>query len=397
MCQSEFDFARMIAPIEPGEFFDEFWEKRPLIVARNQPDYYSKLLSMCDLDRMLASSELRHPTLRLIKRDSSVALQRYASDTGIADIEKVLAEYQEGATINLNYLHLHWEPLGVLCSHLENIFYRRVWVNIYLTPPASQGFLPHYDTHDVFILQLAGTKHWRIYDSPTALPLRDQYYHAAEFRPDRLLHEVALHAGDLIFLPHGYIHEALTSDCSSLHATVGVEVYTWVDLYSAALEIAARQDVRLRHSPLLGVGANEHGSASLAEQFTALLDRFAEVVRPEDMMRQVAEAILLRRRPLHYGSLSDLDALPGLDVSAVLGKRAGIIARIEVSDDSVRLSYPGKQIKMPRRVEVALRFIVEADEFEVHAIPGGLSDQSKLVLVRRLIKEGFLTIVRDQN
>ena len=35
-----FDFGLLIAPIEPSRFFAEYWEKRPLVVARQSPDYY---------------------------------------------------------------------------------------------------------------------------------------------------------------------------------------------------------------------------------------------------------------------------------------------------------------------------------------------------------------------
>lgn len=33
----------------------------------------------------------------------------------------------------------------------------------YLTPPGTQGFAPHYDDIEAFILQLEGRKHWRLY------------------------------------------------------------------------------------------------------------------------------------------------------------------------------------------------------------------------------------------
>ena len=33
----------------------------------------------------------------------------------------------------------------------------------YLTPANSQGFAPHYDDIEAFVLQLEGRKHWRVY------------------------------------------------------------------------------------------------------------------------------------------------------------------------------------------------------------------------------------------
>lgn len=34
----------------------------------------------------------------------------------------------------------------------------------YLTPPGTQGFAPHYDDIEAFILQLEGKKYWRLYN-----------------------------------------------------------------------------------------------------------------------------------------------------------------------------------------------------------------------------------------
>ncbi|CAI5513805.1 unnamed protein product [Closterium sp. Naga37s-1] len=39
----------------------------------------------------------------------------------------------------------------------------RARCNVYLTPPASQGFSPHYDDIDAFVLQIEGCKRWRCY------------------------------------------------------------------------------------------------------------------------------------------------------------------------------------------------------------------------------------------
>jgi Cupin superfamily protein len=43
---------------------------------------------------------------------------------------------------------------------LELFFRAPVGCNAYLTPPGRQGFAPHSDDIDAFILQLEGTKRW---------------------------------------------------------------------------------------------------------------------------------------------------------------------------------------------------------------------------------------------
>lgn len=35
----------------------------------------------------------------------------------------------------------------------------------YLTPPGTQGFAPHYDDIEAFVLQLEGKKKWKLYNA----------------------------------------------------------------------------------------------------------------------------------------------------------------------------------------------------------------------------------------
>ena len=43
-----------------------------------------------------------------------------------------------------------------------------------MTPPQNQGFSAHYDTHDVFVLQVAGSKRWVVHPPVLADPLPGQ-------------------------------------------------------------------------------------------------------------------------------------------------------------------------------------------------------------------------------
>jgi NAD(P)-dependent dehydrogenase (short-subunit alcohol dehydrogenase family) len=65
----------------------------------------------------------------------------------------------------------HYNVMGVAKAALEaSVRYlaadlgHPTQVNAYITPPSSRGFSPHYDVHDVFVLQVAGEKHWRIHE-----------------------------------------------------------------------------------------------------------------------------------------------------------------------------------------------------------------------------------------
>jgi ribosomal protein L16 Arg81 hydroxylase len=401
---AEFDLERVLRPIELDQFFGAYWEQRPLIVARNQPDYYAELFSMRDVDYIISSTDLRHPAIRLVKSGSDLPLRLYTHDVpwgndvfrSVADVDKVLAEYRRGATIILQALHRSWMPFARFCRNMEQHFNYPLQTNVYLTPPASQGFAPHYDTHDVLVLQIAGSKHWRIYGSPIPFPDRSLPSNSVRVEIGQPLHEFDLHPGDLIYMPRGYIHEGLTSASESLHITVGIPTFTWFDVFSEALALC-RQDVRFRKSLPMGFAEQNGAGAALQAEFRELIDVFSESVRVEDVMNRLAELFIVSTRPLLDGQLLELGDVDQVDVHTIVQHRSRIIYRIMADDHSVTLLFPGKKINFPKYGELLLRFIVETSEFNVEAMPGDVDVAEKLGLVRRLIREGFLIRAENAN
>jgi ribosomal protein L16 Arg81 hydroxylase len=137
-----------------------------------------------------------------------------------------------------------------------------VQVNAYVTPPQSQGFADHYDVHDVFVLQIAGEKQWRVRPPVLDAPLRDQPWEqrraaveqAATAEP---LLEATLRPGDCLYLPRGYLHAATALGGTSIHLTFGVHTWTRRHLVDALLarvgerltdDVEARRSLPLRAS-----------------------------------------------------------------------------------------------------------------------------------------------------
>lgn len=114
-------------------------------------------------------------------------------------------------------------------------------VNIYITPPSSQGFSPHYDTHEVFVMQIFGTKTWRLYDYKCKYPLKtweltnSEVKHYIESSPE---HEIVLSPGDVLYFPAGVVHDAFCIDELSIHITVGAGSKTVLDFLKYTMEKA---------------------------------------------------------------------------------------------------------------------------------------------------------------
>ncbi|MGL6342920.1 MAG: JmjC domain-containing protein, partial [Waterburya sp.] len=149
-----FNFDQLLQPISPSNFFSEYWEQRPLIISKRDSSYYSSLFSIKDIDDVIYFSEAKYPDLRMLK-NGQILPQTYECQERFSSINKIYEAYNQGSTIVLNNLQYRWKPLAFFCRDIEIFLNHPVNVNLYLTPQSSQGFSAHYDTHEVFILQIS--------------------------------------------------------------------------------------------------------------------------------------------------------------------------------------------------------------------------------------------------
>jgi hypothetical protein len=333
---------------------------------------------------------LRFPGFRLVKEGAKLEIGDYTVDlpwrpvpfTRAADVERVLAEFEAGATIVIQGLHLNRAETATFCRALEGALGHPVQANAYYTPRGSQGLAVHHDTHDVFVLQIAGEKRWLVYEPVLELPLKEQRYRPELGDPGERVIDTVLGPGDTLYLPRGWLHEARTSDVDSLHLTVGINVYTWLDAFRDALE-----DV----SDELAFRRSVDGDFPPSELLELLGDRLGD----NEVARRKAARLERRRRPVLDGQLSQLRGLDSLTVATTLERRPTAFAAVEDEADAVVLVFHGKRLLLPSRLAAEAGFLAEVDmPFTALDLPGRLDEAGRLVLVRRLVREGFLRIRR---
>ena len=283
----------------------------------------------------------------------------------------------------LQALNVHWHPLAVFCRQLEEALGHGAQANAYWTPRGSQGFAVHHDTHDVLVLQVAGEKRWLLYDPVLELPLKHQRWSAELGDPGEPTEELVLRAGDTLYLPRGWPHQAETSDTDSLHLTVGIDAYTWLDAVRAALA-DCEDELPFRR----GIDGGTDAPGELLELLRARLGA-------EDVERRRRRRFLERRRPIREDGLSQLRALARLDVETPVERRPTVIADVEEDADALTLVFEGKELRLPQHARAELLALVDAEEpLTAAELPGELDDAGRLVLVRRLVREGFLRVTR---
>jgi ribosomal protein L16 Arg81 hydroxylase len=387
---------RLLAPIASAAFVESYWEQAPLVVSRSKPDAFADLLSIEAIDRILSTMRLRGRDLRIAQEGSLLPTSSYCGSSDgedNIDLYRAFALFSDGATLILNNAERFWAPLRELVAGLANFFGGRVQANVYVTPPSSRGFTAHYDTHDVFLLQVAGAKSWRVCASSVALPLAAQPYDDGVAEKTDTQQEFRLTVGDTLYLPRGFIHEATTQLETSAHITVGVFAPLWIDLLSELIVTAGERDHDLRRSlPLRGLVMD---GFDLAPDVVAAVGRLGDAQLLATARDRLVDRMTSSQEPLLKGQLSELASHIPIELNTRLRRRESVAFTLRDEGESVVLSFCRRTIRFPKYVKSHLEFIVCMDELRAAELPSDLDDDGKLVLARRLVREGFLLRISD--
>lgn len=367
---------------DAGTFVREVWGRR-ILVHESDPAELARIFSIDHADHLVTTTALRTPQVRLAQDGAVVDPSRYTRRatiagqalTGLVDARKALALFDGGATIVFQGLQRYWEPLRQLVRGLEQELGHPCQANAYLTPPGSQGFALHSDTHDVFTFQTYGTKAWEVHDADG-------------------VHQVLMKPGTSMYLPTGTPHLARTGEgAASLHVTVGINQVVWADVLKDIVTRAIDADADLR-APLPaapfrdpdGLAAALSGRLNDLSALLSGLDPAAEIDRLETSFGT-------GRQPVLAGGLRDLLDVRELGVDTPLRRRPGSQCTLRQRDGSLELLLGDRRLTLPAAALVAVRHVVDANRLRPSELPG-IDEAGALVLCRRLVREGLLEVVR---
>lgn len=369
---------------DPEAFLSRTWGASAAVHPAVEPRGFEDLLTLVDVDRILTTTSLRTPSFRLVKAGQRIPESAYSRSgrtgskpvSGMADPARIAKLFGDGATIVLQGLHRNWEPVASFCRALELQLGHPCQVNAYITPPGTQGLALHSDSHDVFVLQAFGHKHWEV--------------HAARGEPDRAPLQVDVGPGDCIYMPTGTPHAATTGYELSGHLTVGVHVARWRDVLADVWR-SLEDDPALDEA--LPVGWTMDPSV-FADRLRARLEALGSALHGVDA-EEVTEARIRRflstRAQLLRGVLVQGQALEAIADDSLLTRRPGSVCDVRRDDDRLTVLLGDRRLEMPGWLEAAMLLIASSERFVVHDLSPLLDDlQSRLVLARRLVREGLL-------
>jgi hypothetical protein len=388
--------------VSPAEFAEHFWSRQPLFSpAASTGQRFDDLLSLPAIDELLSRRGLRTPFIRMVNQGKVIPASAYTRSggvgAGIADQvadDRVLALIADGASLVLQGLHRNWPPLIDFGTGLSGELGHPVQINGYLTPPQNQGFAAHYDTHDVFVLQVAGAKRWRIHRPVLVDPLPEQDWQrhrdavAARAAEPPLL-ELELQSGDALYLPRGYLHSAVALGQNCLHLTVGVHPVTRHALLRQLLAAAADEPALRRSLP---IAADLSDPAVLGPQLSETIAEWTDLLGRSSLAavsERLATELATSTRPAPLEPLGQLAALAELGPDTLVRLRPGLRPRLLPAADGLVLHALDQRLELAAELEPALKQLLSGEPTTAGLLPG-LELAERLTLVRRLLTTGVL-------
>ncbi len=308
---------------------------------------FSDLFSADAVDELISRRGLRTPFLRVAKEGTTFPDSSFTAPAGVGatisdqlDDTALWRKFADGATLVLQALHRTWEPIAEFNARLSTELGHPVQANAYITPPQNRGFDDHYDVHDVFVLQIEGTKRWIIHEPVLPDPLRDQVWTdrraaVADAAKGEAYIDTVLEPGDVLYLPRGWLHAAQAQGEVSIHLTLGIHSWTRYalaeQLAQAALALL-RDDPEMRRTLPLGVDGP-------AGEVGVVRKRLAAAVAEADSAPLFHRTRRGQGRPAPLGPLAQLAAVQGLGPESVVRLRGALDARLEGSRLSTRVGW----------------------------------------------------------
>eukprot|EP00850_Spirogloea_muscicola_P019778 SM000199S05405 [mRNA] locus=s199:33566:36667:- [translate_table: standard] len=337
--------------------------------------------------RLLQAGQLQYSTSIDVTRYCDGARQTL-NGQGLADPAEVWKHYDNGCSLRILHPQQWSNPLWLMLSALEVH-----WNCI----AGAQGFSPHYDDIEAFILQIEGKKRWQCYaprNKEQILPRTSSPDFTQEEIGEPIL-TVTLEPGDLLYMPRGTIHQAISSDSShSLHLTISTaQSNSFIDyleiLLPRALQLASEDFVALRRSlpsdwtEYMGVVHSDSSDArreAIIQELRAMVDAIFEVAPWDSAADQMAANFLLQRLPLRGSTTGVKDATSEAELLATFVDSGD--ASLDTVITTSRFVQNGRgAVKLRHGQSVALvapnvgRLVIEDDAAVVYHMLGNSQQQ----------------------
>ncbi|MFC4170087.1 cupin domain-containing protein [Teichococcus aestuarii] len=241
--------ADLLAPVTPEQFFAEYYDKQPLHVQGGAAKF-APVLSWRQINRLLDQTHIwSSQSLKLVMDGTPVPPEQYCTratsrdNAAVQQPNAALVQQwvKRGASLVMNDADSLTPGLTAVSEALEGAGLGKAQANVYISWQSHKAFPAHFDTHDVWAVQVEGEKTWNIWEGRAEWPIPHPVFRSLgqahhEQAKGRLRGQVTLKTGDLLYLPRGWYHDALAEAPASVHVAYGVHAPLGMDLMNILVE-----------------------------------------------------------------------------------------------------------------------------------------------------------------
>jgi ribosomal protein L16 Arg81 hydroxylase len=377
-----------MAPIGAESFMVEYEGKKPLHL-EGAADKFAKVMSWPLLSDLLGQATIwSAQSLMLVLDKETVPGQSYCSpapgrDGGQVmrpDPEKVQNYLKKGATLVANDIDHLSTGMTAFSKCLEEALGAKIQGNLYCSSKRRQGFAAHFDTHDVYAVHVEGTKTWHIYEGRAEDPIAHPMFKTLgrehhEKAKGKLLMDVKMEPGDILYLPRGQYHDALADEGGAVHIAFGATYPIGMDVMSMLFDGVLADPVFRANLPRADQGGLEERLASLGDKIRDILKK------PE-----TAAAVRGFQKAFSYPRHSyDLPGLLEAPHEASYKVHASDIKLIE-QDGRFGLVKAGSRgaVEVPREVSEMVGWVLKRQQFARSDLANAFPDHSSGALDKLL-------------
>lgn len=241
--------ADLLAPMSPEQFFAEYYDKQPLHL-RGAASKFAQVLSWRQINRLLDMSHIwTDQSLKIVMDGRIVPAAQYCSraktreamDGMQPDAAKVMDWVRRGASLALNDVDSLTPGLAAVSNAIEDAGLGKAQANVYISFQSHKAFPAHFDTHEVWAVQVEGEKTWNVWEGRAEYPIghpafRNEGQDHHERAKGKIRNLLTLKTGDLLYLPRGWYHDALAEAPASVHVAYGVHAPLGLDVMNILAE-----------------------------------------------------------------------------------------------------------------------------------------------------------------
>ncbi|WP_035060682.1 cupin domain-containing protein [Andreprevotia chitinilytica] len=190
---------QLLGGLSPQQFLDEYWQKKPLLIRQAVTDFPE----LIDLPRLIELAQRDDVESRLIEFKKN----RWHMEHGPFRKARFDKLPESDWTVLVSNVNQHVDHVSELLYRFNFLPYTRLDDLMISYAPEGGSVGPHYDSYDVFLLQVGGTKRWQISSDDAGNFIEDA--------PIRVLKDFAseqewvLEHGDMLYLPPKYAHHGV--------------------------------------------------------------------------------------------------------------------------------------------------------------------------------------------